>query len=442
MKMNIKFASSAMLKNNNQNHMLIELEPPVHKTKEERPNAWVFVVDKSSSMNTPINYNCFKSNYNYITCSSNTLTDYNAMFSETSTSKMELAKSSILHCLHQLNVKDKVGVVTFNSNAEIIEELVSLEKHKETLISKVYGMTASGCTNIDAGINLAKTLFSKKDLEEYNCKILIFSDGETNEGNTSTEALSKMTLDFLTQGITTSCLGFGQEYNSYLLNKMATSGGGYLYHIETLAKIEEVLKEELSLSNSILAKAVKVFVKLPKFVEIENNLNNYAEKLTDEEKEIFIGDITGKKKIVIGIKNTFCTEAFKLIVKCEYKTLNGEKCSIESEKIMPITEISDECKKDMEVIDYVMSLIKNNTMAESLLYAEKRDTVSINQSFFRSVNAVNNLSSNYDLDSSYTSCVLDGLSNSNSACTTFACSASTSDIKAKYSTVANESRTK
>ena len=64
MKMNIKFASSAMLKNNNQNHMLIELEPPVPKTKAEKPNAWVFVVDKSSSMNTPINYNCFKSNYN------------------------------------------------------------------------------------------------------------------------------------------------------------------------------------------------------------------------------------------------------------------------------------------------------------------------------------------------------------------------------------------
>lgn len=438
MKMNIKFASSAMLKNNNQNHMLIELDPPIPKTKEERPNAWVFVVDKSSSMNMPIEYGNMP--FHTITYSSNTLTSYNNMFSNSSTTKMELAKSSILHCLHQLNIKDKVGVVTFNSSADIVEELVSLEKYKDTLISKVHSMTASGCTNIDAGINLAKTLFSKKDLEEYNCKILIFSDGETNEGNTSTDALSKMTLNFLGKGITTSCLGFGEEYNSYLLNKMATSGGGYLYHIETLSKIEEVLKEELQLSNSILAKAVKLFIKLPKYIEIEHNLNNYAERITDEEKEIFIGDITSKRKIVVGIKNTFCSEDFKLITRCEYKTLSGEKCSVEVEKIMPITEISEECEKDMEVIDYVMSLIKNNTMAESLLYAEKRDTVSINQSFCRSVSAVNNLSSNYGLDNSYTSCVLDGLSSSNSACTSFACSASTSDIKAKYSTVANENR--
>ena len=123
------------------------------------------------------------------------------------------------------------------------------------------------------------------------------------------------------------------------------------FDVEVSGKISEDLGDAVLVDSSNLVSNVdnymedieastKLMTANEYFAEsrIERN-NNYAERITDEEKEIFIGDITSKRKIVIGIKNTFCSEDFKLITRCEYKTLSGEKCSVQVEKIMPITEI-------------------------------------------------------------------------------------------------------
>lgn len=437
MNLNINLANQSINKKNGQNHMVIEICPEKIITIVPKPNAWVFVIDKSSSMQQTLG-----GRMNYTSPGvtiTRSISEYNVSYPKEVATKMEYAKSSIISFLNKLTEADKVGVVEFNSYANLVQELAPLS-NKKSIISRIEEIKPSGCTNIDAGINLGRSLFSKEDLAKYNCKIILLSDGETNEGRQTPEELSTMTLSFLKDGITTSCLGIGDDYNSYLLNKMATTGGGYLYHVNTLEKLEQIFTDELTLSNSILAKSVELEISYPEYFEIEQNLNNYYEEETDDGKKIFVGDLTANRKVAIGFKNNHRTEDATFKIKCKYKALNDFDYTIETETKVKVVEDATKEEKNMEVVDYIMSLIKSNTVSEAMLFAENRDMCSVNNVFAKSVNCVSNMASSYGLSNNYTRCVLDSVTTAQAECNDATANSSTSEIKASYSISSNSTR--
>ena len=436
MNLNIKLATDCISKKNGQNHMMIEICPAKNLTLIPKPNAWVFVVDKSSSMREFLGN---KINYTPLNITYGNFSMLPKREEHEVPTKMEYAKSSIIGFLNKLTEQDKVGVVEFNSYANIVSELAPLTDKKK-IIKKIEEMEPSGCTNIDAGINLGRSLFDKKDLDKYNCKIIVLSDGETNEGRQSAEELSSMTLEFLKDGITTSCIGVGNEYNSYLLNKIATSGGGYLYHVDDLTKIDKFFQEELDLSNNVLAKSVELEISSPTYLEIEQNLNNYYEENKDDYKKIFVGDLTSNRKVAIGFKNNFRTEDATFKIKCTYKALNDFKYTIEAEQKVKIVEDTKNAEKNLEVIDYVMSLMKSRAQAEAMLYAEKRDKSKVSYTYAQSISSMGCALRSYNMSDSYTAATLDSMTVAQSNCVNMVDTASTADIKASYSTETSKSR--
>ena len=435
MNLKVNLASDAINKKDGQNHLVIEVCPAKNLTIVPKPNAWVFVIDKSSSMFDRLNGT--REYYMTRTPHFSALPLRNAS-SEIPT-KIEYAKSSIIAFLNKLTEKDKVGIVEFNSYANVVNELSPLTD-KKRIISSIESIQPSGCTNIDAGINLGRSLFSNSDLNKYNCKIILLSDGETNQGRQTAEELSTMTLNFLKDGITTSCLGIGDDYNSYLLNQMATTGGGYLYHVDDLTKIEKFFAEELTLSNSILAKSVEIEISAPTYLEIEQNLNNYYEENKDDNKKIFIGDISSNRKVAIGFKNNHRTKDATFIIKCTYKALNDSHYTVETEKTVKVVDDATKYEKNMEVVDYVMSLIKSNAVSEAMLYAENRDISSVNNVFTRSCSFVSSMANSYGLDAQYTNCVLDSVTTAQNSCANATSNASKSAIKASYSETISKTR--
>lgn len=434
MKLNLNFVCPAISQKDGQNHLIIEVCPEKQNV-QNKPNAWVFVIDKSGSMNEILGKSPYSRNY-YTTTSFSVLPQYNNHEQPT---KLEYAKSSIISFLQKLNPTDKVGIVAFNSSAYIVENLTYV-KNSSDIITKLNSLNAGGCTNIDAGINLAYSLFTSEEKEKYNCKILLLSDGETNEGRTSVDALSSMTLNFLKAGITTSCLGVGNYYNSFLLNKMSTTGGGYLYHIDTLDKLNEIFEQELTLSNSVLAKKVEVSISTPTYLEIEENLNNYHEENSDDFKNIFIGDLSTNRKIAIGIKNNHRTKNATFTIKCSYIDLDGSHATIEKEISLSVVKDVSEFKKNTDLLDYVMSLIEANTMSQGLLWAEQGNEAEINTAYSNSISMASNCLRSYNMDDKYQKAVLDSMNCSFTTCSQAANSGDTSSIKAKYSTTTNTTR--
>lgn len=439
MELKTNFVTNGIAKKDGQNHLVLEVCPSKTKEKISKPNAWVFVVDKSGSMNSCLRAEtvyCYGSQTTFVTTTNNLFNDYSTNIERKT--KMDYAKSSMITFLNQLKDDDKVGVVEFASYANVVEELRVI-KEKSTLINKINLMQPNGCTNIDAGINLGKSLFSSKDLENYNCKIILISDGETNEGRVSINELSNMTLEFLKTGITTSCIGIGDSYNSQLLDSMATNGGGYLYHVDDLSKLQTFFEQELELSNNILAKSVELIVSCPTYLEIEKNLNNYHEE-TEDEKKIFIGDITGNRKVVIGIKNDFRTNDATFKITCKYKTPDNEKCTISTEKTLPVLDDVSELEKNKELLDYVMGLLKSNTMSSAMLFAEQRNSAAINTVFSQSIVATTDVLRKYNASEDYASATIDSFASSHTTCSNAVSNATTSEIKNMYSVEKNSTR--
>jgi Ca-activated chloride channel family protein len=151
---------------------------------QRKPLNLVIVLDISSSMTENFDryyYDGDRDSY-----------DNEGIFRKT---KIESAKDAVVSILHQLNEDDRFAVVLFNGDAILAS---SWEKARYRTIriieDDIWDINASGSTNMDAGIEMASDLFRINGLynsREYENRIIILTDAQTNTGDTSSTGLYK-----------------------------------------------------------------------------------------------------------------------------------------------------------------------------------------------------------------------------------------------------------
>eukprot|EP01084_Bolivina_argentea_P157833 275024_1 len=134
----------------------------------------VILLDISSSMNhSATSVICQYRSRPYVT-----ITVYD--FCHT-TSKFEIAKHALISLLHQLTSNDRVSVIAFNGNTQIIQTLTFMSDiNTLDLTQNIANIRATGSTNLEDVYKAAIDLF-KKDVEynkhnEYENKIVLLSD--------------------------------------------------------------------------------------------------------------------------------------------------------------------------------------------------------------------------------------------------------------------------
>lgn len=96
-------------------------------------------------------------------------------------SRMEVVQGATKEFLNKLVPKDKVGLVNFNSNARIRENLT--EDH-DRVQQEVENLNPRGNTNIVEGLLLGAELLQEETLKDTQKVLFLLSDGEhTEEGN-------------------------------------------------------------------------------------------------------------------------------------------------------------------------------------------------------------------------------------------------------------------
>ena len=162
-------------------------------------------------------------------------------------SKMKIANESLNNLIDQLNPDDRLGIVLFDDDAYLAKPVnlvgeTDINRIKEHILE----IEPQGGTNFEAGYTKGTELFSKEMLnnDEYDNRIIVITDAMPNLGNTSREGLTKYVQENANNGIYTSFVGVGVDFNTEVIECLSDVRGANYYSVHNADEFKRVMAEE------------------------------------------------------------------------------------------------------------------------------------------------------------------------------------------------------
>jgi Ca-activated chloride channel family protein len=141
---------------------------------------------------------------------------------------LETVKQAAIELVDRLKPGDRISIITFDHRAKVLipnQDITDLDNIKR----KIQGLKTSGGTAIDEGLKLGIEELGKGKQERISQGFLL-TDGENEHGdNNRCLKLAKLAASY---NLTINTLGFGEDWNSDVLEEIADAAGGTLAYIE------------------------------------------------------------------------------------------------------------------------------------------------------------------------------------------------------------------
>lgn len=141
---------------------------------------------------------------------------------------LETVKQAAIELVDRLKPGDRISIIAFDHRAKVLipnQDIKDLENIKR----KINSLRTSGGTAIDEGLKLGIEELGKGKSERISQAFLL-TDGENEHGdNNRCLKLAKLAASY---NLTINTLGFGEDWNSDVLEEIADAAGGSLAYIE------------------------------------------------------------------------------------------------------------------------------------------------------------------------------------------------------------------
>lgn len=173
------------------------------------------------------------------------------------------AREAVIALVDKLAPSDDFSLVTFSSDAVVRVEGGPVGPRKNAIKESILSIATEGGTNIGAGLKLAYQQAEKPGTAEDAVRVVfLVSDGRSNEGVSNRASLSMLALKAFQEGIQTSSIGLGSDFDGELMSSIASEGAGGYYYLHDAAQIAPALATELEQRLDPVATAVEVRVRL------------------------------------------------------------------------------------------------------------------------------------------------------------------------------------
>jgi uncharacterized protein YpiB (UPF0302 family) len=189
--------------------------------------------------------------------------------------KLSHVKLSLKSIISFMNPKDRLCIILFSDDAKIYLDLAFMtDETKKNYLEKIEKITAKGGTNILSGLQKAiqilkddkKNENNNEPMEEKRVKtIMLLSDGYDNDYDTEeiVDEIKKITKgQHLSFSLHT--FGYGDDFDSKLMSKLALIRDGSFFTIEDINKIQDYFVNALGGCMSTIYNEVKINVKMLK----------------------------------------------------------------------------------------------------------------------------------------------------------------------------------
>jgi Ca-activated chloride channel family protein len=194
--------------------------------------------------------------------------------------KLEYARDAALEVVNRVAATDTLAVVAYDETQTV---LVAARKatDKEAIRRKIQALQSGGSTDIHAALVVGYGEVKKNlDPKAIN-EVILLSDGEVTAGISDLAAFSRLTSGMFDQGVQTTTVGMGLDYDEQLMMTVAREGKGNYHFVRDPLSIKDVFQEELEDLTHVVAKALRLRIRLAPDIELLRVLG--SEQMTDEE---------------------------------------------------------------------------------------------------------------------------------------------------------------
>ncbi len=172
---------------------------------------------------------------------------------------IEYVREGLFRMLDDLEPEDRVSIIAFSDEAEILVESVSGDATSDLTLA-IDAIEAKGKTNIYDGLRTGYEIVAASAEPGRQSRVVLLSDGEATSGITSTSKIVAMSAGFNDLGHTLATVGVGAEFDPVLMRELSESGGGAFYYLEDPAAVQEVFEQEVTTFLVPLARDLRIDV--------------------------------------------------------------------------------------------------------------------------------------------------------------------------------------
>ncbi len=194
--------------------------------------------------------------------------------------------------VRQLAPTDTLSVVVYDNHVTTIVDAQPCDD-PGAIIKKIQAIKPGGATNLHGGWERGCELAKKSERDAVR-RVLLLTDGQANVGVTDPKKLIAESREQAGDGVITTTLGFGRDFQEDLLIGMAEAGRGNFYYIETPEDATQVFLIEGESLTAIAAQALTVTLRPKQGVLVREVLDVRAAPVErDGSTSIELGDVYG-----------------------------------------------------------------------------------------------------------------------------------------------------
>ena len=171
--------------------------------------------------------------------------------------KLRHTIASAKFVVERLAATDLLSVVQFDERVKVVIPPGPVTDRAH-LCRRLDGIHAGGQTNLSGGWLRGAACVRERQAPDYINRVILLTDGQANHGITDPAVLVKHAAELTEEGITTTTIGYGEDFNEDLLTALADAGRGNAYHVETADQAPTIFARELEGLLAIAAQNVRV----------------------------------------------------------------------------------------------------------------------------------------------------------------------------------------
>jgi Ca-activated chloride channel homolog len=175
--------------------------------------------------------------------------------------KLEYAKAAALQLVDRLRPEDVVSLVTFDDQARLRFPAQRV-RDRSRLRQVIASLTPGSGTNIYAGLSLGHQEARKHAAAETVSRVILLSDGEVTAGVSDVRQFQRLVAADVDRDIQTTAVGMGVQFNEELMLAVARDGKGNYHFLRDGADAQRVFAKELEELTHVVAKAVRLRIRL------------------------------------------------------------------------------------------------------------------------------------------------------------------------------------
>jgi Ca-activated chloride channel family protein len=187
--------------------------------------------------------------------------------------KMGYAKEAAVFAVQQLLPTDRVSVTIFD---DVVETIVPNEPavHKERIVDRIQRVGSRNSTALHAGWTEGGKQVRQNLIAGGLNRVLLLSDGLANVGVTNSDAIATDVNQLAQEGVSTTTIGVGDDYNEDLMEAMARSGEGNYYYVESPRQLPEMFQAELRELMDTIGESVRLGIEPREGTTVAEVLND------------------------------------------------------------------------------------------------------------------------------------------------------------------------